>query len=193
MEILREENGVYMTPYNQEQFGMICNFVQDFNCPIHERSITEENIDRIYEYLMNAKRLMSYVQRPDGEYVYQYVYGGMKECFELAKDIPSEIMKQFIISYANLDATIIATRKVVERQSMSIDMSSIPTDLDMNDYEAVWAFADGHADENEDDYSGDDTDAFGMDDIEVRCRIFINLVSKLFEYENVSQIVEETA
>ena len=74
MEILREENGVYMTPYNEEQFGMICNFVQDFNCPIHERSITEENIDRIYEYLMNAKRLMSYVQRPDGEYVYQYVY-----------------------------------------------------------------------------------------------------------------------
>ena len=186
MEILREENGVYMTPYNEEQFGMICNFVQDFNCPIHERSITEENIDRIYEHLMNTKERMSYVQRPDGKYFFE----GMKECFEYGKDIPSEIMKQFIISHVKLDTTIIATRKVVERQSMCIDMSSIPTDLDMNDYEAVWAFADGHADENEDDYVGDDIEAFGMEDIEVTSSIFINLVSKLFEYENVSSDLE---
>ena len=186
MEILREENGVYMTPYNKEQFQMICDFILDFDCPIHGRSITEENIDRIYEYLMNKKERMAYTQHSNG----RYLYAGAKEDFELAKDIPSEIMKQFIISYANLDTIIIATRKVVERQSMSIDMSSIPTDLDMNDYEAVWAFADGHADENEDDYVGDHIEAFCMEDIEVTSSIFINLVSKLFEYENVSSDLE---
>jgi len=178
MEILRKENGVYMTPYTKEQFGLICNFASECNLPMTHRSLNENIIDEIYEVLTNE------AQRG----------GNTSDSIQfVTENIELDDIKKFILSYAEYEVSIDATRQVIEFQSCSI--TDIPDDLDLDDWDAVHSFAEDYAMEIGSEFQTDDEDCQSLDDANLRVSIGTYHLLRVLNigYENVSQIVEETA
>jgi len=178
MEILREENGVYVTPYTKEQFGLICDFVSEHDLPVTHRSLNENTFDEIYEVLTNETH-RTLINSDAIKFV--------------TENIELDDLKKFILSYARYEVSIDATRRVIQSQSCVIN--DIPDDLDLDNWDAIHSFAEDYAMENEFEFEIDDEDRQDLDDAHVRVGIRTYHLLREFSigYENVSQIVEETA
>ena len=150
MEILKEKDGVLITPYTKEQFKMIRDFATDWSFTRCEASkIDKTTIDHIYDCLNDLDARMK-----DGtdswnkekvEIPFQFVM----------KNITPEDMKEFILKYARLQTEVTLKRETTLYQCFTVTHDELPEDLDKSDWDAVSTaakqFADGHHDGWHDD------------------------------------------
>jgi len=192
MEILKEENGVYVTPYTEEQFQMIRDIATEWNFVwCDAMKMDETTIDHIYECLMVWEKRKGY----------QVTIGGLeklKSSFEFVKEnISPESMKTFLLTYAKLQTELSLTREVILYQSTTITEDEFPEDLDVNDYDSVQSFAQEIAESRQysslsDGWIDDDEDTSDTPDVSIKMEIHTcNLDNLNIGYEGVAPTVEQ--
>lgn len=192
MEILKEQNGVFITPYTENEFDMIRNFVRDDHMHLragHVRVIDETTIDTIYDYLIDSESRYEFASFGTASHKESFV-----KSFEWVKEnISPEEMKKFLASFGNLTQSIVVGRDVSVRQSLSIMSNEIPKDLDLGDVDAVQSFGDDYADETTySDWEETDEDVCSVDCITTYCTLSVQYLKKeKIGYEGIAPTVEQ--
>ena len=192
MEILKEQNGVFITPYTENEFDMIRKFVEDYHMHLKVglvRVIDETTIDTIYDYLIDSESRYEFASFGTASHKESFV-----KSFEWVKEnISPEEMKKFLASFGNLTQSIVVGRDVSVRQSLSIMSNEIPKDLDLGDVDAVQSFGDDYADETTySDWEETDEDVCSVDCITTYCTLSVQYLKKeKIGYEGIAPTVEQ--
>jgi len=192
MEILKEQNGVFITPYTENEFDMIRKFVEDYHMHLKVglvRVIDETTIDTIYDYLINSETRYEFAGFGTESHKESFV----KSFAWVKENISPEEMKKFLVSFGKLHLSLVVGRDVTVRQSLSISSNEIPEDLDLGDIDAVQSFGNDHADEtNYSDWDDEDEDVGGVDCTSIYCILSVPKFQKeKIGYEGIAPTVEQ--